>query len=171
MKRFISILTAAVMLLTALPASAQMGRVDFNNTSQGEQSVNYKFWVCIIGCPKKAITSVRLDTVASVSKHTYNVGTQTIREVTVDTAGNNSIRFYCMNVNSHQARMRERTRNTRSLVESHTGADSSFPTKSFPEGTYSHNVEYQVEKTDDLDTIYDSIMTAILNNRGCILRI
>ncbi len=171
MKHFLSILMAAAMLLTALPASAQVGRVDFNNAPEGEQNVNYKFWVCIIGTAKKAITSVRLDTVTSVSKHTYNVGTQTIREVTIDTAGNNSIRIYCMNLNSQQARIRERTRNTRGLVEANTGADSSIPTKSFPEGTYSHNVEYQVDRAEDLDTIYDSIMNAILNNRGCILRI
>jgi ribosomal protein L2 len=106
-----------------------------------------------------------------VSKHTYNVGTQTVREVTIDTIGNNSIRIYCMNVNEQQQRFKERLSNTRELIDSKTGNATKLPNKKFPEGTYSHNIEYQVEDVATLDKIYDSVMNAIIKNRGCTLRV
>ncbi|MDO5469800.1 MAG: hypothetical protein Q4F38_00745 [Akkermansia sp.] len=162
MKRIISLLAvaataASALLLSAAPAQAQ------------EQ--NHKFWICIFGCPKTATTCVRLDAITSVSKHTYNVGSQTVREVTIDTTGNNSIRIYCMNVNEQQQRYKDRLSNTRELMDSKTGRNSKLPTKKFPEGTYSHNVEYQVEEVTVLDKIYDSVMNAIMKNKGCTLKV
>ena len=175
MKRLVSLLAVVAtavgaLLLTATPAQAQ-DRLNLNNAQNGEQAVNYKFWVCIIGNAKTAVTSVRLDTIASVSKHTYNVGAQTVREVTIDTTGNNSIRIYCMNVNEQQQRYKERLSNTRELIDSKTGNASKIPTKAFPDGTYSHNVEYQVEDVATLDKIYDSVINAIIKNKGCTLKV
>lgn len=166
-----TVLAAAGLLLPVSTAQAQQPRITFNDTQNGENAVNYKFWVCIFGCPKEAITSVRLDTITSVSKHTYNIANQQIREVTIDTTGNNSIRIYCMNVNKEQLRYKDRLKNTRELLESKTGTSSDYPSKKFPEGTYSHNVEYQVENVETLDKIYESVINAVIKNKGCTLKV
>ena len=179
MKRLVSLLAVAAtaigaLLLTATPAQAQeqtQDRLNLNNAQKGEHPVNYKFWVCIFGNAKTAVTSVRLDTISSVSKHTYNVGTQTVREVTIDTIGNNSIRIYCMNVNEQQQRFKERLSNTRELIDSKTGNATKLPNKKFPEGTYSHNIEYQVENVETLDKIYESVINAVIKNKGCTLKV
>ncbi|MDO5473343.1 MAG: hypothetical protein Q4F35_08400 [Akkermansia sp.] len=187
MKRIFSLLTISAIALSSLAlvnqqaAAQQNDRINFNDVQDGEQNVKYKFWVCIFGCPKTAITSVRLDTITSVSKHTYNVVSvnknstqvenQTVREVTIDTTGNNSIRIYCPNINKEQQRYKDRLKNTREFIDKKTGTDSHLPSKKFPEGTYSHNVEYQVDKAETLDTIYDSVMNAIIKNKGCTLKV
>ncbi|MBQ7317730.1 MAG: hypothetical protein IJW91_02225, partial [Phascolarctobacterium sp.] len=58
--------------MTAMPAAAQ-DRITYADVEDGEKNVSYKFWVCIVGCPKQAVTAVRLDTIVSVNKHTYSV--------------------------------------------------------------------------------------------------
>lgn len=187
MKRTFSLLSVMTLTLgaavfTTLPAAAQQNggndRVDFGSLQDGENNVKYKFWVCSIG---DGIVSIRLDTITSVSKHTYNVVSvnknstqvenQTVKEVTIDTTGNNSIRIYCSDVNKEQKRYKDRLKNTQELIEKRTGTDSKLPSKKFPEGTYSHNIEYQVQNPAALDNIYNSVMNAIIKNKGCTLKV
>ncbi len=135
--------------------------------AMAEQSATCpRFWTCTIKDPKVARVAVRLENITSVALHTYNIGPQTIREVTIDTTGNNSIRIYCLNVNDTSKRMASRTQNTRDLIDSKTGGATKHPSKKFPEGTYSHNVEYQVESVKDIEKIYDSVIKAVFSNRG-----
>ena len=49
MKRLTQLLAMAGIGLTALaaPQAAAQGRITYENTQDGEQNVNYKFWVCI----------------------------------------------------------------------------------------------------------------------------
>lgn len=167
MKHFFPTLSlAATSLSCALlaPMSAMAEEQDLPNAGNA-------YWVCVFGCPKTAVTTVRLSSITSVSKHTYNVGGQTVREVTIDTTGNNSIRIYCMNVNEQQQKQKSRLSNTRQLIDSKTGHNSKLPTKKFPEGTYSHNVEYQVEEVEILDKIYNSVIKAISSNKGTKLTV
>ncbi len=156
--------------MTAMPAGAQE-RITFAETEDGEKNVNYKFWVCIVGCPKQAVTAVRLDTIVSVSKHTYSVDNVVVKECTIDTRGNNSIRFYCMNNTEQSQKMLERTKNTRKLIDSKTGGLTSKPAKKFPEGTYSHNVEYLIDDPKKIDDIYESALNAVIKNRGCTFKV
>lgn len=168
MKRYFSTLSLAVAALCSpvfFPMSATAAE-DENLPNAGNN-----FWVCVFGCPKTAVTTVRISNITSVSKHTYNVGNQTVREVTIDTVGNNSIRIYCLNVNAQQQKYKERLSNTRQLIDSKTGNNSKLPTKAFPEGTYSHNVEYQVESVEILDKIYNSVIKAISSNKGTKLTV
>ena len=166
-------LLAAIIGLGSLmlqPAEAQE-RVNFDNVQDGEQNVNYKFWVCIVGCPKQAVTAIRLDTIVSINKHTYTVDGVVVKEVTIDTRGNNSIRFYCMNNNPAANKMNDRTKNTRKLIDSKTGGLTTKPAKAFPDGTYSHNVEYLIDDAKKLDDIYDSALNAVIRNKGCTFKV
>jgi hypothetical protein len=112
-----------------------------------------------------------LDTIVSVSKHTYSVDNVVVKECTIDTRGNNSIRFYCMNNTEQSQKMLERTKNTRKLIDSKTGGLTSKPAKKFPEGTYSHNVEYLIDDPKKIDDIYESALNAVIKNRGCTFKV
>lgn len=167
------ILLTAIIGLGAMvlqPAVAQE-RINYDDVQDGEQNVNYKFWVCIVGCPKQAVTAIRLDTIVSVNKHTYTVDGVVVKEVTIDTRGNNSIRFYCMNNNPAVNRMNDRTKNTRKLIDSKTGGLTTKPAKAFPDGTYSHNVEYLIDDAKKLDDIYESALNAVIRNKGCTFKV
>ncbi len=164
MKHIFPTAVAAALLLGAMQVTAGCTTPPPNQNRKSD-----KFWTCIIDNEKVAAVNVRLENITSVSMHTYNIGPQTVREVTIDTTGNNSIRLYCTNVNSTTARYAERVKNTRSLVEGKTGGATKFPSKTFPEGTYSHNVEYQLESVKDLEEVYESIMTAVFLNKGDVI--
>lgn len=145
-------------------------KVAFQDVKEGEHTIEAKYWVCIIGCPKTRVATVRLDSITSVSKHTYSVDGLLFREVTVDTSGNNSIRFYSC-LDERMGKAKERLSNTRALIDSKAGNISQFPAKKFPEGAYSHNVEYQVENEADLNKLYDSVVNALFKNKGCTFRV
>lgn len=173
MKHLTQLLAAATIGFSALavqPAAAQ-DRINYNDTQDGEHNVNYKFWVCIVGCPKEAVTAIRLDTIVSVNKHTYTVDGVVIKECTIDTRGNNSIRFYCMNNNEQSNKMAGRAKNTRKLIDDKTGGLASKPAKSFPDGTYSHNIEYLIDDPKKIDDIYESALNAVIKNRGCTYKV
>ncbi|MBQ8899413.1 MAG: hypothetical protein IJY72_00510 [Akkermansia sp.] len=165
MNHFFPLLTAATaLLLSAAQGSAQ----DITEISRETQNLKSdRFWICTIGDSKAAMTAIRLESITSVSKHTYNIGTQTIREVTIDTTGNNSVRIYCLNTNQQANRYAERAKNARQLLDGKTGGAANYPSKKFPEGTYSHNIEFQVDSVDDLEKIYNSVMKAVISNKGC----
>ncbi len=154
-----------------LSAAETPDRLNLNKAKEGEAATPAAFWTCIVGCPCDAVTMVKLENITSVSKQTYLLNNSIkMREVTIDTKGNNSIRFYC--TASKQAKSAaSRVSNARSLVESHTDGSTRFPGKKYPEGTYSHNVEYQVSSTEALDTIFDSVANAWQKNKGCTLRV
>ena len=171
MKRLISLLSLSAVALAGLVFTPVLSAQENNNNNDDAPKASDKFWVCIFGCPKTAVTTIKVQAITSVNKHTYNVGNQLVKEVTIDTTGNNSIRIYCTNTNSQQKQYKDRLSNTRKLIERKTGTNSELPTKSFPEGTYSHNVEYQVEKPETLDKIYDSVIKAISTNKGTTLRV
>ncbi len=165
MNRFFTIITVvSALLLSATQGSAE----DISEISKENQNLKSdRFWICSIGDSKAAMTAVRLESITSVSKHTYNVSGQVIREVTIDTTGNNSVRIYCMNANQQLNRYAERAKNARQMLDSKTGAAANYPSKKFPEGTYSHNVEFQVDSVDDLEKVYNSVMKAVISNKGC----
>lgn len=167
MKYSIVTAVAASLLLGAMHATAAC------TTPPPSQNVmkSDRFWTCIFDDVKVATVSVRLDTVTSVAMHTYNIGAQTVREVTIDTTGNNSIRIYCLNTNSTVTRYADRVKNTRELVDSKTGGATKYPSKTFPEGTYSHNIEYQVESVKDLEGIYESVIKAVFSNKGAVIEV
>lgn len=161
----------AAALSVPLTAWADGNRITFAETKAGEQAFGSKLWVGIFGSEKTAVTSIRLDAIVSVSKHSYLVNGGLIREVTIDTKGNNSIRIYCINAHDKVSEMKGRASNARALLDGKTSNASQLPSKSFPEGTYSHNIEYQVDSTTELDNIYESVINAVISNKGCIYKV
>ncbi|MBE6418432.1 MAG: hypothetical protein E7033_08230 [Akkermansiaceae bacterium] len=169
--RLMALSLAGLGSIAATQTATAQERITYADVQDGEQSVNYKFWVCIVGCPKQAVTAIRLDTIVSINKHTYTVDNMVIKEVTIDTRGNNSIRFYCMNNNPQAQKMAERSKNTRKLIDSKTGGLTTKPAKLFPDGTYSHNIEYLIDDPKKLDDIYESALNAMIRNRGCTYKV
>ncbi len=171
--RPLPLLALAVAALCApLPAaSAQQDRLGLGDTKAGESSSSPQFWTCIVSNPGAAVTMVKLSTITSVSKQTYMLDNSIqMREVTIDTLGNNTIRFYCTS-STRANNMASRVSTARGLVDKYTEGGTRYPGKKYPEGTHSHNVEYQVNSPSTLDQIYDSVANAWQKNRGCTLRV
>ncbi len=171
------------LFLAALPLSAQQqrdggkekevqDRLGFAKSSTGEsKGCCADRWTCIIDSPDKAVTMVKLSAITSISKQTYLLeGTQKITEVTIDTLGNNSIRFYCMS-SERTNRMADRLSNARDIVNKHTESASELPAKKYPEATHSHNIEYRLSTPEQVNRIYESATHAWAKNISSRLRI
>ncbi len=169
--RTLSLLLLGLAAFASPLSAASQDRLGLGDTKAGEASASNTFWTCIVGDPSEAVTMVKLSTITSVSKQTYMLDNSIqMREVTIDTIGNNTIRFYC--ASSARANiMASRMSNARDLVDKYTEKATRYPGKKYPEGTHSHNVEYQVASPSTLDQIYDSVANAWQKNKGCTLRV
>ncbi len=172
--RLLCTLTALCLLTLPLPAAedAEKDRLGIAKVSEGESSgCCPDRWTCIIDSADTAVTVVKLSAITSVSKQTYMLeGSQRILEVTIDTEGNNSIRFYCLSSDRTQ-RALDRSANARDLVDRRLGGATRFPAKKYPEATHSHNVEYQLSSPALVNRIYESILHAWVKNTPMNLRI
>ncbi len=168
------ILTALCLATLPLPAfgDEDKDRLGFSKVTVGEsKGCCPDRWTCIIDGPDKAMTVVKLSSITSISKQTYMLeGSQKILEVTIDTEGNNSIRFYCLS-SGRVNRALGNASNTRDLAERHLETPSRFPSKKYPEATHSHNIEYQLSSPEQVNRIYESAMYAWVKNTPMNLRI
>lgn len=166
-----SLILSAVLALACLPAVGADNNQTFDPDKQGEHNSQYKqFWVGVFDAGGTAQTCIRLSSIVSVNIHTYMLdGATKITECTIDTLGNNSIRIYGSGSERVQ-RTREQLSNTRDLIDGKTGGASRYPGKKFPEGAYSHNIEFQVDSAAEVQKIYESVLKAWLNNKGCVYR-
>ncbi len=129
------------------------------------------FWCFILNGTGRAMTVIRLSTITSVSKQTYMLeGTHQIYEVTVDTIGNNTIRFYCLSSDRTNS-MLDRVSSTRSMIDKHTDKASNFPSKKYPEATHSHNVEFQLETVEQINKIYESLTNTWFTDVSVVLHL
>ncbi len=158
-----------LLSLSLLPLSAQgetpKDRLGFSKIAEGEsKGCCPDRWTCIIDGADKAMTIVKLSSITSISKQTYMLeGTQRIQEVTIDTEGNNSIRFYCLS--SERTRdLLNRGANTRELVDRRSDNATRLPAKKYPEATHSHNVEFQLSSPELLHQVYESVTHAWVKN-------
>ncbi len=167
---------SALLCLAALPLSAaaesEKDRLGFSKVAEGEsKGCCANCWTCIIDGPETAMTVVKLSSITSISKQTYLLeGSQRILEVTIDTEGNNSIRFYCLS-SERAARMADRASTARSLADRHTEGATHLPAKKYPEGTHSHNIEFQLSSPAQVHRIYESATHAWVKNTPMNLRI
>jgi len=170
MKRILPLLGLFLLAAGAFCPVASAERISFKDMKDGENPGASRFWVGLFNSGKSATAAVRLDQIASVCNHSYTIAGNLVREVTIDTTGNNSIRIYCLSA-SLPSSAQSRLNNTANLVRSKTGDASRVPAKSFPEGAYSHNIEYQVDSEAELDAIYDSVINAVISNKGCVYKV
>ncbi len=115
------------------------------------------FWQGTLQDEKKGSVVIRLSDVTAVAIHTYMLnGTIEITECTVDMRGNHSFRFYAMaeKDDSTQAKVVKTALGTTKKV---VGNETSFPSRKFPEGAYSHNIEYQLKTPEKVYKLYKSI--------------
>ncbi len=163
--RLLTILTslclAALTFVAPTAEGKEQDRFGFKKISEGEHNgVCPDRWTCIIGGADNAMTSVKLSAITSVSKQTYMLeGAQKVVEVTIDTLGNNSIRFYSLS-SERVNRVTDRLSNAKALLDKHTENASRYPAKKYPEATHSHNIEYQLSTTEQVHRIYESVMHA-----------
>ncbi len=166
---FLTALCLAALPLTAI-ADAPKDRLNFAKITEGENRSNQTDrWTCIIGSADKAMTMVKLSAITSISKQSYILqGTQQILEVTIDTIGNNSIRFYCLS-SERLGRAQGRLSNTRELLEKHTEGATKLPEKTYPDATHSHNIEYRLSSPELVNRIYESVTHAWVSNTSANL--
>ncbi len=115
------------------------------------------FWQGTLKEEKKGSVVIRLADVIGVAIHTYKLnGTIEITECTVDTRGNHSYRFYAMNEedNTPQSKV---VRTALGETKKVTDDTTNYPSRKFPEGAYSHNIEYQLKNPDKVYKLYKSI--------------
>ncbi len=129
------------------------------------------FWCCIVNGTGRAMTIIKHDTITSVSKQTYMLeGAHQILEVTVDTTGNNSIRFYCLSSDRTNEKL-DRVSTLRSMVDGHADKASNFPAKKYPEATHSHNVEFQLDNVNQINKIYESLTNSWFTGVTAVLHL
>ena len=129
------------------------------------------FWCFILNGTGRAMTVIKLSTITSVSKQTYMLeGAHQILEVTVDTTGNNSLRFYCLSSDRTNT-MLDRASSARSLVDRHADKASDFPAKKYPEATHSHNVEFQLATVEQVNKIYESLTNSWFTDTTTVLHL
>lgn len=171
MKRILPLLGLSLLAAGVLCPVASAERFSFKDMKDGENPGASRFWVGLFNSGKDSTAVVRLDQIASVCNHSYTIAGNLVREVTIDTTGNNSIRIYCLTDKSLPCKVKGNLKNTTDLVRSKVGDAARVPAKSFPEGAYSHNIEYQVDEPEELNAIYDSVINAVISNKGCVYKV
>lgn len=119
------------------------------------------FWEATLSQPKKGNIVVKLNDVTSVALHTYMLnGVQEITECTIDTKGNNSIRFFALMGGDNKDATMVHTALGSSQVPGASSIAASYPARKFPEGSYSHNIEYQLKSAESVYKVFQSIKDA-----------
>lgn len=103
--------------------------------------------------------------IVSVAMHPYMLnGENLITEVTIDTLGNNTIRFYYVHTDDEKTDYT----NPESVVKNARKRLSQSPSQpkaqknsiasiKFPEGAYAHTIEYQVSSLETLESLFKSL--------------
>lgn len=178
LSRILPFTLATAMLMMPLAAqqttetTSSSAELNFDNASGGSTADKKvkRFWVGVFDSAGLAQVCIKLEDIVSVSIQSYALdGSLAITECTVDTKGNNSIRIYGTR-SAMVKKTRDRLSNTRDLIDSKTDNASRYPSKKFPEGAYSHNVEFQVESDTEVKKVYQSILNAWVKNEGCVFR-
>lgn len=132
--------------------------------AEDEPDPKRALWQADLGETSKL--SLAVDHIVSVSMHPYLLNGETlITEVTVDTTGNNTIRFYYIHPDEDKADIT----NPESVVKSarkrlrqqgsQPAAENTIPSLKFPEGAYAHTVEYQVGTFEELEKLHQSLVS------------
>lgn len=119
------------------------------------------YWEATLANEKKGNVVVRLSEVAAVALHTYKLnGVQEITECTIDTKGNNSIRFFAILGADNKDVELARTALGTSIAPGVNNIATNYPARKFPEGAYSHNIEYQLKSAESVYKVFKSIKDA-----------
>lgn len=132
---------------------------------QQQQPSRPRIWTADFGDTAKITVDLR--SIVSVSIHPYMLnGAVQVTEVTIDTTGNNSIRFYYIHADdsitatetSPQGIISSAGQKIQREITQQKN-ESGLPAVKFPEGAYAHTIEYQVNSLDDLLSLYKSVIS------------
>ena len=107
----------------------------------------------------------------SLPLHTYKLnGVQEITECTIDTKGSHSIRFFAMAGGGSKDAQIVRTALGTGQVPDISGGPANYPARKFPEGAYSHNIEYQLKSPAAVHRVFKSIKNAWLSSSSTTIK-
>ena len=154
-----------------LPLTALLALLSFSVCSAQEQRIvapeKPTLWQVTLGEQMKV--AVIVDRIAAVAMHPFYLnGSILVSEVTIDTMGSNTIRFYCVHgEESLTASTDPRTalgtikKEATRVVTGQQQGGGVIPAVKYPEGTYAHSIEYQVSSPEELEKIYKSLLSAL----------
>jgi hypothetical protein len=165
-KGFLPILTAVVILPAAVLAQ------ESGDTGVTETATRNPFWQVSFCC--KGHYMVRLDRIASVSRHRYVLdGKVIVDEVTVDTNGQALARFYYLEPitdstnNDSIRRITERGREIVDQAATLAGSEiHNMVAKTYPGTTHAKTIEYRLTSKDRLEALYASLRRAWESGEG-----
>ena len=110
--------------------------------------------------------TLNVSKIVSVSMHPYLLnGENLVTEVTVDTEGNNTIRFYYVHpdedlpdITNPEAVVKSAKRKL-SQRPSQPKAQDTIASVKFPEGAYAHTIEYQISSYKIIEDLYKSLVS------------
>lgn len=169
-------LVLAGMILSFTPAVPQTPAPVTPDESVTDTASRNPFWQASVG---GGHYMVRLDRIASISRHRYLLdGAVVVDEVTVDTAGQALARFYHLSPVSEAmpgnsaARIAERGRELLDSAAQRSGTDiQNMVVKKYPETTHARTIEYRLETSAQLDSLYQSLRTAWETGRGRVVNV
>lgn len=154
---------ALMSLLAPLPLHAQ-------DAGEAQQASKPILWQLTINNNTKV--TVLANRIAAVAMHPFYLnGAMLISEVTIDTLGSNTIRFYYVHEDDRLSDVSDPRTALGTVKKGVTRAaggqnsGSNIPSVKYPEGTYSHSIEYQVSSAEDLEKIYKSLLN-VLRRQG-----
>ncbi len=159
-----------IMLSLCLATSAQL--LAQASGGNGEEAGNNGFWEIEL---QGGRFLARLDTISSVSQHQYIVdGAARVYEVTVDTTGSQTARFYFIEAVGEGSPLAlgknaiDRLKSVAEGVTNRTGTDEVWTQviKHYPTTTHARTAEFRVEAVEILDKIYEHIYRVWAKEKG-----
>ena len=112
------------------------------------------------------VVVINVNMITAIAMHNYRLnGDNLISEVTIDTLGNNTIKFYYIHPTREISPVgdpKEVIDKVRQQITRETSAqrdDADVPAVKFPEGTYSHSIEFQINNPDKLKKLYKAALS------------
>lgn len=131
------------------------------------------YWSACFGgsAEKNPFVMVKINTITSISRQRYLLnGSLNVWELVIDTTGNNAIRIYCIETPGGKAGMTADLASRvpgMSYVKEAGGLNGTeCVTKTYPESTHAHSVEFRVQTPEALNKIQKSLMKALSTGRG-----
>lgn len=131
------------------------------------------YWSACFGgsAEKNPFVTVKINTITSISRQRYLLnGSLSVWELVIDTTGNNAIRIYCIEAPGGKAEMTADLASKvpgMSYVKEAGGLNGTeCVTKTYPESTHAHTVEFRVQTPAVLNKIQKSLMKALSEGKG-----
>lgn len=166
-----ALLVCAFGIATAAGQSTPSA-ADMKPSTEMKESQGLYWSVCFGGtADKNPFAMVKINTITSLTRQRYLLnGTMSVWELVIDTTGNNSIRIYYIDSPG------SKIGNTGDLSSKMPGLSyakeamglngAECVTKTYPESTHSHTVEFRVLSLEALKRIQKSVMRSMATGRG-----